>query len=252
MLADVGVYNIQTLFSLGAAQTYARVKQRGRNPSHNLLWALEGAIRNIPWQEVARNNHLELLLQVEDVGKIEPAYQPNNLGINPQVERLWADLGVCVKVVQARNLPMFAEPDNLVEAEVNRSGRSIQLIPEAAVAWVALKSAAEIDGAEMYLISGYRSIERQAELIQEKLDRGEEITNILQVLAPPGCSEHHSGCAVDIGAPGYAGLEEAFEKSGTFRWLENNAHRFGFILSFPRDNPWGYQYEPWHWCYRRL
>ena len=34
-------------------------------------------------------------------------------------------------------------------------------------------------------------------------------------------------------------------------WLVANAVRFGFALSYPRDNPHGIAYEPWHWCWQR-
>lgn len=100
----------------------------------------------------------------------------------------------------------------------------------------------------MYLISGFRSIQRQVELVETKLQQGQAIADVLTILAPPGCSEHHTGRAVDIGAPGFSGLDEAFEQSEAFLWLMQNASRFGFVLSFPRENRWGYQYEPWHWC----
>ncbi len=45
-------------------------------------------------------------------------------------------------------------------------------------------------------------------------------------------------------------LEIAFEDTAAFRWLRSNADRFGFRMSYPRGNAGGYQYEPWHWCYR--
>ncbi|MEQ1638880.1 MAG: D-alanyl-D-alanine carboxypeptidase family protein [Methylococcales bacterium] len=73
--------------------------------------------------------------------------------------------------------------------------------------------------------------------------------DILTVLAPPGFSEHHTGCAVDISTPGTAPAALVFEQTAAFSWLNTNAHRFGFYLSFPLGNPYGYQYEPWHWCF---
>ena len=76
------------------------------------------------------------------------------------------------------------------------------------------------------------------------------IAAILAVNAAPGYSEHHSGRALDIGTPGYAHLEIEFERSPAFAWLARHAANFGFHMSFPRDNAYGVQYEPWHWCYR--
>ena len=162
----------------------------------------------------------------------------------------WKMLGIAPQAVHRRELPIFDEPAELVEVQVASGGRVHHLAPEAAEAWVAMQQAACDASVGMYLISGFRSIARQAELIQEKLKQGRTISEILTVLAPPGCSEHHTGRAVDIGARGFAGLDEAFENSQAFAWLEDNAQRFGFALSFPRGNRWGYRYEPWHWCHQ--
>ena len=68
--------------------------------------------------------------------------------------------------------------------------------------------------------------------------------------AAPGYSEHHTGCAVDIATPGSRPLTEEFEDSQAFRWLTDNAGKFGFSMSYPRNNPAGFIYEPWHWACR--
>ncbi|MEW8432737.1 MAG: M15 family metallopeptidase [Candidatus Thiodiazotropha sp.] len=75
------------------------------------------------------------------------------------------------------------------------------------------------------------------------------IADILEVLAPPGCSEHHTGRAVDIGSGEVGPLEAEFELTPAFTWLHDHAHQFGFNLSFPQGNEFGYLYEPWHWCF---
>ena len=59
------------------------------------------------------------------------------------------------------------------------------------------------------------------------------------------------GRVVDLTTPGYAALEEEFENSAAFEWLSRNAVEHGFHLSYPRDNPHGIAYEPWHWCWKR-
>ena len=46
---------------------------------------------------------------------------------------------------------------------------------------------------------------------------------------------------------GCAPAEEAFEGTGAFDWLQRHAARYGFRLSYPRGNPHGIVYEPWHW-----
>jgi len=74
------------------------------------------------------------------------------------------------------------------------------------------------------------------------------LADILKVSAYPGYSEHHTGRAVDIGSPDCAHLTEAFEATREFSWLAEHAAGFGFVLSYPRDNPHGIAFEPWHWC----
>jgi D-alanyl-D-alanine carboxypeptidase len=100
------------------------------------------------------------------------------------------------------------------------------------------------------VISGFRSFDRQLELLRARVNDGQAIDELLTVLAPPGSSEHHAGRAVDIGTPGCEPLSEAFCETDAFRWLAAHAAEFDFRLSYPRDNPWGYRYEPWHWCWR--
>ncbi len=102
---------------------------------------------------------------------------------------------------------------------------------------------------ELQVVSAFRSIEYQLGIIRRKLERGLAIDEILRVSAAPGYSEHHSGRALDITTPGFAALEEQFEDSAAFAWLSTNAQSYGFWLSYPRGNPHGIAYEPWHWCW---
>jgi DNA transformation protein len=65
MLADAGITSLARLRALGSVAAYALVKKRGGNSSLNLLWALEGALTGLPWQEVAREHRASLLLALE-------------------------------------------------------------------------------------------------------------------------------------------------------------------------------------------
>jgi len=128
-------------------------------------------------------------------------------------------------------------------------GKPVRLTPRAAAAWCRMVAAAAHDGLELLPISGYRSVARQARLIRKKLAAGHRITDILQLVAAPGCSEHHTGRAIDVGSPEDCALDEDFARTAEFRWLNRHASRFGFNLSYPRGNPHGIGYEPWHWCW---
>lgn len=160
-------------------------------------------------------------------------------------------LGIAPAALSARGLCKFSDATSLVLAETGADGKEYLLTPEAAAAWHQLAGAARADGVGLLLASAFRSVSRQAEIIREKLDAGRDIDDILAVVAPPGYSEHHTGCAVDIVSFECPALDVAFESTAAYRWLVENAARFGFSLSYPRGNAAGYQYEPWHWCYRR-
>ena len=96
----------------------------------------------------------------------------------------------------------------------------------------------------------FRSVAYQCEVISRKLAEGRSIEDVLCVNAIPGHSEHHTGCALDLHAGDEEPLTLAFESDPAFTWLQDNADRFGFHLSYPKGNDQGIDYEPWHWCYR--
>lgn len=146
-------------------------------------------------------------------------------------------------------LAAVAEPNYLCLAGFDRYRRPLWLAPRTAHAWQAMREAARADGVPMDAISGYRSHAYQLGIVTRKLARGQPLAGILTVNAAPGFSEHHSGRAVDIGMPGTPPAETAFEATPAFVWLSRHAARFGFFMSYPRENPHGILYEPWHWCW---
>ena len=127
--------------------------------------------------------------------------------------------------------------------------RRLRLAPRAASAWRRMQAAANRDGVILLPLSAFRSVARQTLIIRRKLARGQPIADILKVSAIPGCSEHHTGRALDLGTTGHLALEASFARTRAFRWLIVHAGRFGFRLSYPRRNPHGINYEPWHWCW---
>ena len=173
-----------------------------------------------------------------------------NSDMKSKVRATLEQLGASGDLVEQRSLPLFAEATELEIAHISANGREHLLVPEAAVAWRAMRHSAAEEGITLLVISGFRAYDRQVELIRAKLKRGEFIDDILSVMAPPGCSEHHSGCTVDVGTPGCEPLSETFENTEAFGWLEQRAHEYGYWLSYPRGNLEGFTYEPWHWCFR--
>jgi len=159
-------------------------------------------------------------------------------------------LGLDPGVYAARTgLAPQPEPADLTLAGFDRYRRPLWLVTNAARAWARMQAAARADGIVLETISGYRSHAYQMGIVRRKLEHGLGLGQILAVNAAPGFSEHHSGAALDIGTPGEPPLEASFETTLAFAWLCAHAGRFGFGLSYPRGNPHGMVYEPWHWRY---
>ncbi len=109
--------------------------------------------------------------------------------------------------------------------------------------------AADRDNVELVVRSAYRSYNTQRTLFNNYVrDHGEEEAN--RFSARPGQSEHQLGTTVDFGGTD-ADLSAAFANTAAGRWLSANAHRFGFVMSYPdgKEQITGYIYEPWHYRY---
>ena len=167
------------------------------------------------------------------------------------LRELHDELGIPADYGQDGGPPVFDEALDLVEIGPNLVGRMQRLTPGTAEAWQAMVEAAAADAVILMIVSGFRSVDYQAQLIRKKINAGQAIEAILKVNAAPGYSEHHGGQAVDIATPGSRPLTEEFEATKAFQWLGENAGRFGFSMTYPRDNPWGFIYEPWHWSMKQ-
>lgn len=66
MLAEAGVTTLEQLRARGAVAVFSLVRRNGANASLNLLWALEGALLGLPWQQVAHEHRTRLLMALED------------------------------------------------------------------------------------------------------------------------------------------------------------------------------------------
>ncbi len=163
---------------------------------------------------------------------------------------LCAELGVPASYAEQHSLQRIDEPLRLHYAGRDYVGRSLWLQHGTACAWHAMRRAAADAGVDLEAVSGFRSAAYQAGILRRKLDRGMNIEQALAINTAPGYSEHHSGRAIDIGTPGSPAAEEIFESTAAFAWLRQQARQFGFRMSYPRDNPHGVIYEPWHWYYQ--
>ena len=138
---------------------------------------------------------------------------------------LFADLRIPSDYGRNPRRPRFREAAALEDVEPNVVGTMQRLAPETAAAWREMKQSAVDGGVHLLLVSGFRSIRHQADIIRRKLAAGQSIEQILNVNAAPGFSEHHTGRAVDIATPGTRPLTVDFDGSAAFQWLQANAAR---------------------------
>lgn len=160
-----------------------------------------------------------------------------NLGIPDNYESIYA-------------LPLQKEESELVNIGRDIFGRLQSLSPVAAAAWEEMKDQAAKEGVILDIVSAFRGVDKQNEIILKKIESGQSIYEILKVCAAPGYSEHHTGRALDLTSNGCKPLTEAFENTKAFSWLVEKAGFYSFSLSYPRSNEAGISYEPWHWAYK--
>lgn len=109
-------------------------------------------------------------------------------------------------------------------------------------ALVVMQSDAKVLGLDLSLVSGYRSYKKQEELYSSYVRKdGEKKANTYS--AKPGHSEHQTGLAFDIGR-----VDDSFKNTDEAKWIDENAHLYGFIVRYPKNKTeiTGYIYEPWH------
>jgi D-alanyl-D-alanine carboxypeptidase len=100
-------------------------------------------------------------------------------------------------------------------------------------------------GIDLKVISAYRSFDDQSILKSTyNVIYGSGTAN--QFSADQGYSEHQLGTTIDITTPDTGDNFDLFDGTEAYKWLSDNAYRYGFILSYPKDNSY-YTYEPWHW-----
>jgi LAS superfamily LD-carboxypeptidase LdcB len=103
---------------------------------------------------------------------------------------------------------------------------------------------AEKDGVPLKIISAYRSFGDQT-----ILKNGYSVvygSGANRFSADQGYSEHQLGTTVDFTTPKTGTSFDLFKNTESYKWLLENAHIYGFILSYPEENEF-YEFEPWHW-----
>ena len=182
---------------------------------------LENKTQESNYMEIQRlesilNNQYFILVNREN--RLSENYVPNNL-----IE------------IKSRFLN-YAEDDNLESTASEALNRMF--------------NAAMEDGISLVGVSGYRSYDMQRRLYDTRMIReGEAQTR--SYTAEAGASEHQTGLAIDILSDEYSVLDEGFENTRAFKWLNENCYKYGFILRYlkGKEDITGYNYEPWHFRY---
>lgn len=103
---------------------------------------------------------------------------------------------------------------------------------------------AKSDGLDLRVTSGFRSFDEQMAL------KGTYTTNYGSganaFSADQGYSEHQLGTTIDFTTTELGGGLVGFDQTEAYIWLQKNAHKYGFIISYPKENAY-YTFEPWHW-----
>ena len=141
------------------------------------------------------------------------------------------------------------EPDDLVKPKVRNDSSAVLMRKEAAQSLEAMFNAASKEkNLQLIATSGYRSFDTQELIYQRKIKTTGSEAKARLLVAPPGASEHQLGLAMDIKAPASEHLNSSFSNTKEYKWMKDNAHRFGFIIRYKEE--WtditGYSFEPWH------
>ncbi len=152
-----------------------------------------------------------------------------------------------VLVNKKNKLPKSYKPSDLETLNLNCSLKNVQLRKEAKLNFEKMCLDMEKLNLKIIAVSGYRSYKYQKNLYSKNLKTNKKQTK--KSIAKQGHSEHQTGLALDI--MGNNNKYTLFNKSKEFNWVINNAHKYGFILRYPKDKTHitGYKYEPWHYRY---
>jgi D-alanyl-D-alanine carboxypeptidase len=137
-------------------------------------------------------------------------------------------------------------PDDLVDISSHiktPNNTSICLSATAAKQLILMKNTMDKEGLSLSVNSGFRSYYAQQRLFQNYAPQAQKV--LYPRVARAGFSEHQLGTVVDVTSELNPGK---FALSSESDWLHNNAHFYGFIISYPegQEEKTGFMYEPWH------
>lgn len=162
------------------------------------------------------------------------------------------DLGMLMNVNKFYTLSATYTPKNLRNIELSyaygEEGEN-KLIDYAYDKFLELWQAANEQGFYLMVTSSYRDYESQKEIYDYRVStQGERKAD--ETAARPGHSEHQTGLVIDMTSKTEP-LADSFSNSEAYKWLKENAYKYGFIERYPEGKTYltGYSPESWHWRY---
>lgn len=212
-----------------------------------------------PWktnQDLQQTQYFRQEKEIEEIKAVQVLPTKNSFSFDLKKPKAIDDMNSMTALINKANyLSKDYKPKDLIIPNIpfgfEGTGQKKHLRKEAAQALEKLVVDSKKEGLKLYGASGYRSYDRQSSLYNNYVKQhGQKSADTFS--AKPGYSEHQSGLAMDMTTPsiGY-GIDDSFGKTKEAAWLAKNAHRYGFIIRYPKDK--GkitlYKYEPWHLRY---
>lgn len=226
------------------SDTVVFMAKQGINSNHDLINSLARdkgyIVDNLPLYLKYKDEKEEIRSLVEYVNTLSfLKYYEDNFYSEPE------KYGTEVLVNKYYYLGPDYVPDDLVELKEYGYG---SLRKVAYDAYVKMYNAAQNDGVSFYVTSSYRSYKTQVIIYNRYLSFDpQEKVDIYS--ARPGFSDHQTGYTVDILTSGHD--FDTFYATPAAKWLAENAHKYGFIMRYPKglEQATGYEYEAWHFRY---
>lgn len=199
------------------------------------------------YQEYIRKNNEDDYAKVISIVNVHANHKWYQLDLNTQ-----EDLGMLMNVNKFYTLSETYVPENLRNIELSYAygdeGEN-KLIDYAYDKFLELWQAANEQGFYLMVTSSYRDYESQKEIYDYRVStQGERKAD--ETAARPGHSEHQTGLVIDMTSKTEP-LADSFSNSEAYKWLKENAYKYGFIERYPEGKTYltGYSPESWHWRY---
>lgn len=205
-----------------------------------------------------RENLTNVQKDNSDLKEALGAEKSRNDALEPQIQEIAGTVATLQKLSKTdpellmKYSKVYFLSENYVPAQLSAVGsdylydkKKPQLIVSGVLPYLtAMMESAKRDNIALQVVSAFRSFYEQADVkYGYKMLYG---SGANQFSADQGYSEHQLGTACDFTTPEINGVFSKFEGTAAYKWLTANAYKFGFMLSYPKNNTY-YQFEPWHW-----